>query len=296
MRVGLLLLVTLMAAVPAAAQCRKVKDKEAVPSATRRDLPPGGAMKLNPGMARVLLAHIIRKKFKASSEAQAYGAPFFDELKTLSVTREYLCYEFDSIYGDGSRTKYHYCLIFKQLDYVNCSPDKLAGFTFFFIDPPLQKEARKSFERAMNKNRFMWADEREALRFTDAFNRLIYETHFGNPGVSELSAFAATAKAWREKPDSRPKPPEGWERYRILAEQRIREKEFVAALENYEAGLESFPTWPEGWFNAALLYAELGEYGYAANRMRRYLELTPDAPDAKAAREKVIIWDEKAKP
>jgi hypothetical protein len=29
--------------------------------------------------------------------------------------------------------------------------------------------------------------------------------------------------------------------------------------------------------------------------MRHYLVLMPDAPDAKAAREKVIIWEDKAK-
>ena len=57
----------------------------------------------------------------------------------------------------------------------------------------------------------------------------------------------------------------------------------------------AFPPWAAGWFNAALLYGEFGEYEYAADRMKRYLLLVPDAPDAKAAREKMIVWEEKAK-
>ena len=88
---------------------------------------------------------------------------------------------------------------------------------------------------------------------------------------------------------------EALEKYRVLAEQAFRERDFPAAVENYEKGIAMYPAWAEGWFNAALLYGELGEYEYAAKRMKIYLSLMPDAADAKAAREKVIIWEEKAK-
>lgn len=51
--------------------------------------------------------------------------------------------------------------------------------------------------------------------------------------------------------------------------------------------------WPEGWFNLALLYAEVNDYEYAIHSMQRYLELVPDAFDAAAARNKMIVCQDK---
>jgi predicted TPR repeat methyltransferase len=54
-----------------------------------------------------------------------------------------------------------------------------------------------------------------------------------------------------------------------------------------------FPTWPEGQFNLAFLCGETGDYGCAVEHMQDYLELVPDAPDAQAAKDKLIIWKDK---
>ena len=64
---------------------------------------------------------------------------------------------------------------------------------------------------------------------------------------------------------------------------------------HYEAGLEENPIWPEGWFNAALLYESLGDFASAAERMKNYLILLPDSPEAAAAKAKIIVWEDKAK-
>jgi hypothetical protein len=52
--------------------------------------------------------------------------------------------------------------------------------------------------------------------------------------------------------------------------------------------------WPEGWFNAALVAGELGEYPEAVEFMQNYLELVPDAKDAQSARDQLEIWKMKA--
>ena len=44
----------------------------------------------------------------------------------------------------------------------------------------------------------------------------------------------------------------------------------------------------------ALLYGETSEYALAADRMKHYLELMPNSPDAAAARDKIVIWEDKA--
>jgi hypothetical protein len=37
------------------------------------------------------------------------------------------------------------------------------------------------------------------------------------------------------------------------------------------------------------------DYGNAVLHMQRYLELVPDAPDAQAARDQIVIWQSKIK-
>ena len=84
-------------------------------------------------------------------------------------------------------------------------------------------------------------------------------------------------------------------RFRVLAEDAFNNKEFGKAADYYEQGLEIEPLWPEGQFSAALLYGELEDYENAALHMKRYLELVPNAKDAREAREKVYLWEGKAK-
>jgi regulator of sirC expression with transglutaminase-like and TPR domain len=59
--------------------------------------------------------------------------------------------------------------------------------------------------------------------------------------------------------------------------------------------VEVQPTWPNGWWNLALIYADQRHYPDAVDCMKHYLELVPDAPDAKEAREQMIIWEDRAK-
>ena len=44
-----------------------------------------------------------------------------------------------------------------------------------------------------------------------------------------------------------------------------------------------------------MLYEALEDFASAADRMKNYLAFMPDASDARAAREKIIIWEDKAK-
>src|SRR5208282_3068401 len=54
------------------------------------------------------------------------------------------------------------------------------------------------------------------------------------------------------------------------------------------------PLWPEAQYNLAMIDKELGNYSDATYHMRCYLELVPNAKDAEAARDNIIIWEEKA--
>jgi tetratricopeptide (TPR) repeat protein len=106
--------------------------------------------------------------------------------------------------------------------------------------------------------------------------------------------FEQRASIWRSLA-AKPSLTDEINKHRILAENAIREKNFASAIEHYETAFEIDPCWPAGQFNCAVIAAETGNYLDAAFHMKCYLALVPDAPDVQAAREKMIIWEEKGK-
>jgi tetratricopeptide (TPR) repeat protein len=143
----------------------------------------------------------------------------------------------------------------------------------------------------MDVSIFVWSDETAAQEFADAFNRLLYASYHDE----EFVTFSAAVKVWRENPVKPPLTPEA-DRHRILAENAIQEKKFDSAIEHYESAVEVQPMWLAFWFNLDMLYAEQKDFATAVDRMKHYLELVPDAPDAQNARTQIIIWEDKASP
>jgi len=127
--------------------------------------------------------------------------------------------------------------------------------------------------------------------FAAAFNRL---RAFAQDSSSPLHTFPQRAAAWRMLA-TKPPIPEEVNVQRLMAEDAIKENKPGEALNYYENGIELYPTWPEGNFNAALIAAELKYYADAIEHMQAYLELVPNATDAQAVHEKILIWQVKAK-
>ncbi len=109
-----------------------------------------------------------------------------------------------------------------------------------------------------------------------------------------FQTFQEKARAWRALTQ---KPPlsEDVRQFRVQAEDAFQKKEFEKAAECYEQGLAIEPLWPDGQLNAALLYGELEMNAWAVLHMKRYLELCPDAEDAKKCRDQMYIWEGKIK-
>jgi tetratricopeptide (TPR) repeat protein len=139
-----------------------------------------------------------------------------------------------------------------------------------------------------------WVTPGEAQAFADAVNRLSSSARGEDRELLEADrlVFQQEAAAWRALA-VKPAISEDVRRHRLLAENAVQERQFETAVEEYEAGLELNPVWPEGHFNAALLCAGLGYYSEAIHHMRAYLELVPDAQDAQQARDQIVIWEAK---
>jgi hypothetical protein len=59
--------------------------------------------------------------------------------------------------------------------------------------------------------------------------------------------------------------------------------------------LRVYPLWPEGHYNLAMLAGEIGGrpgYDIAIFHMQSYLELLPEAPDARPAKDSIIVWQD----
>jgi hypothetical protein len=132
-----------------------------------------------------------------------------------------------------------------------------------------------------------------ARQFVDAVNAMKY---LSGPAIAaDFADFQEQARAWRALP-VKPALPEDVQRCRIMAEDAFKNKDFAKAIEYYEQGLEIEPLWPQGHYMAGLMYGETGQdYGIAALHMKRYLELVPDGEFAKVARDKMYLWEGKAK-
>lgn len=252
--------------------------------------PPGGALSLNPVLARLIVREMAATRMGVSipRSFMLHGYTL-SESRNIDMSSSGLRFDYEQRYTDGSSRpktatldfRRKYCAV--RSSQSMRSEVKKSHFYFTCSDGDY-----------WNGFVFAWRTEAEAQRFADAVNRLIYENIAGPRAPVSLLQFRTRAEQWRQDRARYPQP-SNWDRHRLLAEDAIREKDLIGAIQHYEQGLEAYEFWPEGWFNAALLYAELGEYGAAADRMNHYLELTPDAPDAPAARERVVVWEAKAK-
>lgn len=107
---------------------------------------------------------------------------------------------------------------------------------------------------------------------------------------AEEAAWQEAVRRYRETP-VKPALPEEARRFKVQAEAALAQKEFAEAADRYRDALKAAPWWPEGRFNRALILGETGRYRGAIEEMKKYLALVPDAPDARAAQDKIYEWE-----
>ena len=137
---------------------------------------------------------------------------------------------------------------------------------------------------------FIGIEEAPARRLVDALS--VLKIAAPNLAMDEEKSFQEASRAYRA---SNPKPqlPEAARRFQVQAQGAVQDKDYLAAADLYGEAIGVAPWWPEGHFNRALVLAETGEIADAITEMRRYLELAPDASDARAAQDKSYDWERK---
>jgi tetratricopeptide (TPR) repeat protein len=147
-----------------------------------------------------------------------------------------------------------------------------------------------------------WAFPLRALSRADAISAMNAMLRLKNSTYDErVAAFATDKDQFKAVADAyraaSPKPAisEDVHRLQVQAEAALRDRHLAEAAAYYLDAVKAAPWWPEGHFNDALVLGEMKYYAEAIEQMQRYLALTPDAPDARAAQDKIYEWEPQAK-
>lgn len=95
----------------------------------------------------------------------------------------------------------------------------------------------------------------------------------------------------KEKPELR----EVARKYMVQAGTATVEKKYNDALMLWSKAIAIAPYYPLSYYNRALLYELMLDYDNAIADMEKYIELSPDATDARSAQDKIYAWDGKIK-
>jgi tetratricopeptide (TPR) repeat protein len=168
-------------------------------------------------------------------------------------------------YAEQKRSSYPYCVFWR--DYASGGPAHICW----------------GIKRHKDSERFA-----AALEYVSAAARQKTQAEID----ADWTHFQEQLKAWREA-TTKPSMPESAREHQVLAEYAFKEKNTDKAMLEYTEALKIFSTWPEGQFNLATLCGEAKHYQCAVLHMKEYLELSPDSPDAQAAKDSIIIWKDK---
>lgn len=122
----------------------------------------------------------------------------------------------------------------------------------------------------------------------DAIDRLKieFDLNYGTEAEDRFRQSADQYLAMGEKP----KLPDDVEIYSIQATTAVGNKNFKTAVDLYTKGLHLAPWWAAGYYNRALVLAELNANDAAIIDMKHYLYLKPDAPNASIVKRKIAEW------
>lgn len=155
---------------------------------------------------------------------------------------------------------------------------KIASGNSLYLDKPANKNAYEKANSAIHLlesgvDKLLDAKREEVEKENNSFHKIVL--------------------AYQKKA-VKPQLPEDARRFKVQAEGAVRDKEFTDAVGLYGQALKIAPWWPEGHFNRALVLGEVGQFEAAIFEMKRYLLLSPDAPNARAAQDKIYVWERKA--
>lgn len=92
---------------------------------------------------------------------------------------------------------------------------------------------------------------------------------------------------------TKPEMPENARRYAVQAVNATVEQNYNKSIELWGKALSITPYNPIAFYNLALIWEFKNNYNNAVTYMKKYLQLSPDAEDARNAQDKIYLWESK---
>lgn len=175
---------------------------------------------------------------------------------------------------------------------INYDATEWPGASFGVLALYLQKKAEQSarvqeqlLQQTKEKERL--GNKNEALKgYANAYAEALRS---GDQRLAD-AAFAELARVYRELPEKPPLTEEG-RRYLVQANAHLEAKRYDEAIAAYGHVVQTNPWWPDGFHNRAYVLANQQYYGPAIQHMRRYLQLAPNAANARVSQDKIYEWE-----
>ena len=150
-----------------------------------------------------------------------------------------------------------------------------------------------SEEKDIMMYRFIFKSKVFAKEFAENMYSVIQAENLVEESLSRADSIvfidlAAKYNAMKEKPTIT----EEQRKYIVQANAYSKDKDLGKAIDAYKKAIAADPVaYPPAYYNMALLYAEEGYFKSAIRNMKKYILLVPDAPDARAAQDKIYEWE-----
>jgi len=141
---------------------------------------------------------------------------------------------------------------------------------------------------------WLWSgwSQTDAQQIADALRVLVLDSRQNVESVfaGKYQKFLGLCQTWLDSKTLAPLPEEA-RQHQVLAKDAVSRKDLDKAMDEYDAALKAAPCWAEGRRQDALLEGRTGWYFVAVQDMKKYLLLLPDAPDAQAMRDQILVWN-----
>lgn len=165
-----------------------------------------------------------------------------------------------------------------------------AGFGLLAVH--LQKRAEAAArvqERLLEKTKDKERAGAKTEALKDYANAYAQALRSGQQRLAD-TAFAELARVYRDLPE-KPVLTEEGRRHLVQANAHLQAKRYDEAIAAYNHLIQTNPWWPEGFYNRAHVLANRQYYAPAIETMRRYLQLVPDAANARTAQDRIYEWE-----
>ena len=168
----------------------------------------------------------------------------------------------------------------------NIVDDTIAGKYGIQYRPMYQRPYRV---RCSGLIAFFFKKPTEAQRFAD--DLFFIQQTLKKHDETQRALFESQAAQYRAL-STKPPISEAQRKYIVQANALNRLKDYAGAIGLYQKAITIDPvSYPGAYFNLALLNAQLQRYRTAITYMKQYLQLVPDAADARSAQDKIYEWE-----